>query len=321
MIVVTGGMGFIGSNIAGAFLAAGRRVLVVDHALQPLRYLRNAPDLEVMDSATFRAGLQGQKALPEISAVYHQGACSDTTETDWSYLEKNNLGDSILVAQYCQQRQIPLIYASSAAVYGDRLGFREETACENPINLYAQSKTRFDDWVRKEVLPSPSAPIVGLRYFNVYGPREDHKGHMASVAYKMYLQLQNSGEISLFSGSHGYADGEQSRDFIYVDDVVAVNQWFLDQSISGIFNVGTGRAEPFNAIARAVLKHSGRGQLRYVPFPETLRAQYQAFTQADLTRLRAAGYTGAFRDVADGVAAYLQWLDARTLMDYDDAST
>ena len=314
MIVVTGGMGFIGSNIAAAFLYEGRRVLVVDHAVQPLRYLKNVAGLEVMDAATFRAGLEGQRALPEISAVFHQGACSDTTETDWSYLEKNNLGDSILAAQFCQGRQIPLIYASSAAVYGDRQGFREEAVCENPINLYAESKKRFDDWVRKEVLPAPNAPIVGLRYFNVYGPRENHKGKMASVAYKMSLQLQASGEISLFSGSHGYADGEQSRDFIYVDDVVAVNRWFLSQSISGIFNVGTGRAEPFNAIARAVLQHSGRGRLVYIPFPESLRAQYQAFTQADLTQLRAAGYTGSFRDVAQGVSDYLQWLDARALM-------
>ncbi|MBT3220292.1 MAG: ADP-glyceromanno-heptose 6-epimerase [Proteobacteria bacterium] len=310
MIAVTGGLGFIGSNLVHALVRRGHGVFVVDEIESGLRYLEDLSGIEVMDKHVFRARLDGGGPLPKFEAVFHQGACTDTMETDWDYLAENNLGDSYRAAKFCQQKRIPLIYASSAAIYGDLQGFREEEACEHPINLYAESKTLFDNWVRKHILPAPAAPIVGLRYFNVYGPREDHKGNMASVAYKMSLQQEESGEITLFSGSHGFADGEQSRDFVYIDDVVDVNLWFLDQSVSGIFNVGTGRAEPFNAIAKAVLAHGG-GQLRYIPFPEKLKAQYQAWTQADLTRLRIVGYEWSFRDVAQGVEQYLCWLDDR----------
>ena len=310
MIAVTGGLGFIGSNLVRALIRRGHSVFVVDEiGSGPLRYLEDL-DVEAMDKLVFRARLDKGGPLPQFKAVFHQGACTDTMETDWEYLVENNLGDSYRVARYCQEQRIPLIYASSAAIYGDIQGFREEEACEHPINLYAESKTLFDNWVRKHILSDPSAPIVGLRYFNVYGPREDHKGNMASVAYKMHLQQEESGEISLFSGSHGFADGEQCRDFVYVDDVVDVNLWFLERSVSGIFNVGTGRAEPFNAIAAAVLAHGG-GRLRYIPFPKELKAQYQAWTQADLTRLRSAGYEWTFCSVAEGVGKYLRWLDGK----------
>jgi len=315
MIAVTGAMGFIGSNLTRALVERGEAVLAVDLAgpSQARRHLEAVPGVQCMDREQFKHLLDSAHPdLDGLTAIFHQGACTDTTEQRQAWLDEVNTADSLRVIRYGQARGIPVIYASSAAVYGDRQGFRETPDCEHPINLYADSKQQVDTIVRAEILPAPRAPIVGLRYFNVYGPREDHKGAMASVAYKMHLQLRDSDEVTLFSGSHGFGDGEQSRDFVYVDDVVDVNLWFLDHpEHSGIFNVGTGRAEPFNAIATAVLAHAGRGTLRYIPFPDSLRAQYQAWTQADLTRLRAVGVDTPMRTVAEGVDAYLAWLDGQ----------
>ncbi len=313
MIAVTGALGFIGNNLLRRLLERGVDVLAVDEP-EPVaarRHLDDLPSVRVVDRQTFADWIDADSPeLAGLTAVLHQGACSSTTETRQDYLDTVNVGDTLRIIRYCQRRELPLVYASSAAVYGAKTGFREDPACEGPINLYAESKKRVDDWVRAELLPTPAAPIVGLRYFNVYGPRESHKGAMASVAYKMHGQLRRTDEVTLFGASHGYGDGGQSRDFVYVDDVVSAALWFLDHpEISGIFNVGTGRAEPFNAIAQAVLAQAGRGSLRYVPFPDSLRDQYQAWTEADLTQLRAAGYPGAFRPVAEGVRAYMDWLD------------
>ncbi len=313
MIAVTGALGFIGSNLVHALVGRGCEVLAVDlpEALgRP--YLDGLDGVRVVTRDRFHRWLdEADPAVTGLEAIFHQGACSDTTETRAEVLDALNTRDTWRIVQFAQQRRIPLIYASSAAVYGPLTGWREAPEYERPLNLYAVSKKRIDDRVRAEI-PAPTAQLVGLRYFNVYGPREDHKGRMASVAHKMWHQLQASGEVTLFGPSHGYAAGEQRRDFVYVGDVVAVNLWFLDHpEVSGIFNVGTGRAEPFNAVARAVLDHAGRGTLRYIPFPDDLRDQYQAFTQADLSRLRAAGCELTFLPVADGVRATLDQLARR----------
>jgi ADP-L-glycero-D-manno-heptose 6-epimerase len=204
---------------------------------------------------------------------------------------------------------VPLIYASSAAVYGASTTFREDPECEAPLNVYGWSKLLFDNYVRRR-LASVQSQVVGLRYFNVYGPREQHKGSMASVAFHLEGQLLKTGTVNLFEGSDGYGPGQQQRDFVYVDDAVAVNLWFLDHPhASGIFNVGTGRSQPFNDVAKAVLKARSGGSINYIPFPEHLRGRYQSHTEADLTRLRAVGCGLELRTVESGVASYMRWLE------------
>lgn len=313
MIVVTGGAGFIGSNIVKALNQRGRTdILVVDN-LQDGHKFRNLVDcqiLDYLDQDEFLEKVQGNHHEFEyIEAIFHEGACSSTTEWDGRYMMKNNYEYSKVLLHYCLERRIPLIYASSAAVYGGNEVFREELAHESPLNVYGYSKFLFDQYVRK-FLPKSQTQIVGLRYFNVYGPRENHKGSMSSVAFHLNNQLKANGVIKLFEGCDGYGNGEQRRDFIYVEDIVKVNLWLLDNPhISGIFNVGTGRSQPFNDIAHAVIKWHGRGELQYIPFPDHLRGSYQSFTEADLTQLRKAGYTEAFHTVEEGVKKYLDWLN------------
>jgi ADP-L-glycero-D-manno-heptose 6-epimerase len=217
---------------------------------------------------------------------------------------------------------VPFVYASSASVYGLGPVYAEERAHEKPLNVYGYSKFLFDQVVRRR-LGSFTAPVTGLRYFNVYGPREAHKGRMASVAFHHFHQFRAEGRVRLFEGSHGYANGEQRRDFIHVDDAVAVNLHFAERPVTGIFNVGTGRAQPFNDVALTVvntLRAKGgeaplalaeavsRGCIEYVPFPEALRGKYQAYTQADPAQLRAAGFARPMATVEQGVAAYVGWL-------------
>ncbi len=308
MILVTGGAGFIGSNLVHRLNARGRDdVLVVDDLEQgdKFRNLLGARIADYIDHVDFAAMVdRGDPALDGIEAILHQGACSDTTVRDGRFMMRANYESSKRMLGFATQRDIPLIYASSAAVYGGGTRFVEEPSCELPLNIYGYSKLLFDDFVRR--LPAARAPIVGLRYFNVYGPREAHKGSMASVAWHFHHQLLATGAVRLFRGSDGIADGEQRRDFVHVDDVTAVILWFLDHpGRSGIFNVGTGRCSSFNDVARAVLRFHGRGAIEYVPFPETLRGRYQSYTEADLSRLRAAGYEAAFRPVDEGVHAYL----------------
>jgi ADP-L-glycero-D-manno-heptose 6-epimerase len=326
-IVVTGAAGFIGSNLVKALNDRGvRDIIAVDNLENAVKF-RNIVDCQIadyIDKNDFRARLAAG-GLSRIEAILHQGACSDTMETNGRYMMENNYRYSVDLLEWCQQRKIPFVYASSAAVYGMGPGFREDPANEGPLNVYGYSKFLFDQVVRLR-LRGATAPVVGLRYFNVYGPRESHKGRMASVAFHHFNQYRSEGKVRLFEGSHGYANGEQRRDFIYVDDVVRVNLHFLDRSQSGVFNLGTGLAQPFNDVALAVVNtmqaQSGapkltlqqaveRGRIEYVAFPEALKGKYQAFTQADLTALRASGYEGAFQTVEQGTASYVGWLLAQ----------
>ena len=314
MIVVTGGAGFIGSNLVLALNARGERnVLVVDN-LQNGTKFRNLVGCQIadyLDKKTFIDRLQkGEYDTQSIEAIFHQGACSATTEWDGRYMMANNYEYSKILLEYCLKREIRLVYASSAAVYGVGTVFREDPANETPLNVYGYSKYCFDQYVR-ERLGGISSQVVGLRYFNVYGPREAHKESMASVAFHLNNQLQDSGKVRLFEGTGGYGDGEQRRDFICVDDIADVNLWFYDHpQVSGIFNLGTGRSQPFNDVARAVLEYHGHGELEYIAFPDHLKGAYQSFTEANLGALRAAGCNHSFKTVEEGVGLYMEWLNS-----------
>ncbi|MDR5868650.1 ADP-glyceromanno-heptose 6-epimerase [Halomonas koreensis] len=318
MIVVTGGAGFIGSNLVKALNARGRDdVLVVDDLRDGTKFV-NLADCTLGDYldkddflARIRAALNGDDPhLPPIEAIFHQGACSDTTEWDGRFMLENNFEYSKELLHYCQREGIPFIYASSAATYGGSEVFREEPEHEKPLNVYGYSKLLFDQYVRARHDEFESQ-VVGFRYFNVYGPREQHKGKMASVAYHHHTQVSAGQDLKLFGAWDGYEAGMQSRDFVYVGDVVDVNLWFLDHpEASGIFNLGTGRAEPFKAIGEAVIDYYGKGSIEYIDFPDELKGRYQSYTRADIARLREAGYDREFRTVAEGVRDYLEWLNA-----------
>ncbi len=312
MILVTGGAGFIGSNVVHGLNARGHRdILVVDDLEQGDKF-RNLVDARIsdyIDKDDFARMLErDDPSLRRIEAVLHQGACSDTTVRDGRFMMKQNYESSKALLTFAQARRIPMIYASSAATYGGGDRFVEEPSCEAPLNVYGYSKLLFDQRVR-DAIPMRTAPVVGLRYFNVYGPREQHKAKMASVAFHLHHQLLQTDRVRLFVGSGGYGDGEQRRDLVHVDDVVAVNLWFLDHpDHSGIYNVGTGAARPFNDVAKAVIGFHGRGALEYIPFPDTLVGRYQSYTQADLSALRRAGYTAPFTALEAGMSSYLRWL-------------
>lgn len=310
MIVVTGGAGFIGSNLVQALNDRGiSDVIVVDDLTDGTKF-RNIADAQIadyLDKSNFLDWLV-EFGSDSVKAVFHLGACSATTEWDGRYMLENNFQYSKELFHLCQAFSIPLIYASSAAVYGTGTDFQERIGTERPVNVYGYSKALFDQYLARH-LSSLKAQVAGLRYFNVYGPRESHKGAMASVAFHHHAQLKSTGVVKLFKGSGGYADGEQRRDFVYVADVVDVNLWLLDHpEVSGVFNCGTGRAEPFNAIARTVTEYFGTGQIEYIPFPDHLVGSYQSYTCADMSRLRQAGYSGEFRSVAQGVSDYMKWL-------------
>lgn len=313
MIIVTGGAGFIGSNLVLGLNHRGYDdILVVDHLTQGVKY-RNLVECKIadyLDRATFLERLQQGIFDPtQIEAIFHQGACSTTTEWDGRYMMDNNYEYSKILFHYCQLHKIPFIYASSAAVYGADNQFKEDLAYESPLNVYGYSKFQFDQYLRRHQ-HQLTAPVVGLRYFNVYGPHEAHKGSMASVAYHLNNQIKDSDEIRLFEGCDGYGNGEQRRDFIYVGDVVAINLWFLDNpQVSGIYNTGTGRSQTFNDVANAVLAYHQRGQIRYIPFPEHLKGCYQSFTEANLDNLRAVGCDHNFKTVEQGVQLYMEWLN------------
>lgn len=308
MIIVTGGAGMIGSNIIKALNERGiSDILVVDH-LKNGRKFKNLVDLNIadyMDRDDFLTQIMAGDDFGPIDAVFHEGACSATTEWDGKYVMLNNYEYSKELLHYCLDREIPFLYASSAATYGDTDTFIEEPQYEGALNVYGYSKQQFDNYVRrlwqdaaehKEKL----SQITGFRYFNVYGPREQHKGSMASVAFHLNNQMNAGENPKLFAGSEHF-----KRDFVYVGDVAAVNLWFMDSGVSGIFNCGTGNAESFNEVAKAVIKHHGKGQVETIPFPEHLKGAYQEYTQADLTKLRAAGCDVTFKTVAEGVAEYM----------------
>ncbi|GHC29140.1 ADP-glyceromanno-heptose 6-epimerase [Aidingimonas halophila] len=317
MIVVTGGAGFIGANLVKAFNAQGREdVMVVDDLSDGTKFV-NLVDCtlgDYLDKEDFRRRIEAEmrgepSALPEIDAIFHEGACSDTTEWDGRFMLDNNFEYSKVLLHYCQRKGIPFLYASSAATYGGSEVFVESPEYEQPLNVYGYSKLLFDQYVRSRWQEFTSQ-VVGFRYFNVYGPREQHKGKMASVAYHHHAQVSAGENPRLFGAWDGYEAGMQSRDFIYVGDVVDVNLWFLEHpECSGIFNLGTGRAEPFKAIADSVIDYYGKGEIEYIRFPDELKGRYQSYTRADISRLRRAGYQGEFHTVAEGVRAYLEWLN------------
>lgn len=308
MIIVTGGAGMIGSNIIKSLNDNGfNDILVVDN-LKDGKKFKNLVDLDItdyMDKEDFITQIMAGDDFGTIDAIFHEGACSATTEWDGKYMMMNNYEYSKEVLHFCIEREIPFLYASSAATYGDTDTFIEEREYEGALNVYGYSKQQFDNYVRRlwadaEAHGETVSQITGFRYFNVYGPREQHKGSMASVAFHLNNQMNAGEDPKLFERSD-----EFKRDFVYVGDVAAVNLWFLENGVSGIYNCGTGRAEPFRAVADAVIKHHGKGEVQSIPFPEHLKGAYQEFTQADLTKLRAAGCDVEFKSVADGVAEYM----------------
>ena len=322
LTVVTGAAGFIGSRLVAALNQAGiTRILAVDN-LENGAKSRNLASVEIddyLDKRDFLAQLETGRLDGSVGAVLHQGACSDTMETDGRYVMDNNYACSKALFDWCQDEEVPFIYASSAAVYGSGKAFGEARENEAPLNVYAYSKFLFDQYVRRRI-DERGAQVAGLRYFNVYGPNEAHKGRMASVAFHAFNQFRAEGRVRLFVGSDGYGDGEQQRDFVHVDDVVGVNLWLLDHpEVSGIFNCGTGRAQTFNDVAAAVVNTVegidlsiqeliDKGFIEYIPFPPQLVGKYQSYTQADLGLLREAGYEGSFRGVQEGVADYVREL-------------
>jgi len=326
-IVVTGAAGFIGANIVKALNQRGiDNIIAVDNLGRADKF-RNLVDCDIADyfhKEDFRNALLAGAFDGEVAAILHQGACSDTMAADGRYVMDNNYRYSLDMLSYCQSESVPLIYASSAAVYGANDEFREDRSAEQPLNVYGYSKFLFDQVVRRR-WEDNTAQVVGLRYFNVYGQREAHKQRMASVAYHFFHQYLESGAVSLFEGSGGFAAGEQRRDFVSVDDVVNVNMWFLENpDQSGIYNCGTGASQTFNDVAvatvNAVRQAQGdegelgleelksQGMIRYVAFPEGLKEKYQSFTEADLTQLRDCGYDAPFSTVEQGVGRYVQWL-------------
>ncbi len=306
MIVVTGGAGFIGSNIVKGLNDLGRKdILVVDDLTDGTKFA-NLADLDIadyMDKDEFISAIVSGENL-EIEVIFHQGACSSTTEWDGKFMMENNYNYSKDLLHYCLDFDIPFLYASSAATYGGRSdNFIEDRVYEKPLNVYGYSKFLFDQYVRK-ILPNANSQICGFRYFNVYGPRENHKGSMASVAYHLNEQITKGEKPKLFAGSDNFR-----RDFIYVGDVVEVNLWFWKNKVSGIFNCGTGRAESFQSVADAVLDYHKKGEIDYIPFPEHLKGRYQSFTQADLTKFRKTGCPIEFKTVSQGTTEYMQWLN------------
>jgi ADP-L-glycero-D-manno-heptose 6-epimerase len=329
-IIVTGAAGFIGSNLVKALNERGHTdIIAVDNLTNADKFL-NLTDCEIadyMDKRDFRQRLQKGLLPNKIEAILHQGACSDTMEHDGVYMMDNNYRYTLEMFEFAQGRGIPFLYASSAAVYGGSTQFVESRELEAPLNVYGYSKFLFDQVLRRSMKAGLKSPVVGFRYFNVYGFREQHKGRMASVAYHNFNQFREGGKVKLFGGYGGYEAGCQQRDFVSVEDVVKVNMHFLEkQGPSGVYNLGTGRAQTFNDVALAALNtlrasqgHStltladavAAGHIEYVPFPDALKGKYQSYTQADLTQLRAAGYDGAFYTVEQGVERYITRLLAR----------
>jgi ADP-L-glycero-D-manno-heptose 6-epimerase len=330
-VVVTGAAGMIGSNLVHGLNAVGiDEVIAVDDLTDGSKYrnLLGARLSDYFDKSEFYQRFAAGE-LGNVGAIFHEGACSDTMEHNGRFMLDNNYRCSKNLLDACQARRTRLLYASSAATYGASSTFREDPKFERPLNVYGYSKLLFDNVVRR-MLPSATSQVVGFRYFNVYGPREQHKGRMASVACHHFAQYRDTGKVKLFGEYGGYGPGQQSRDFVFVDDIVAVNLWFLEHpDRTGIFNLGSGRAQPFNDVAHATVNayRAQRGEpalslaqmaaqetLQYIPFPDTLVGKYQCHTQADLTALRSAGCDVTFVDVATGVRRYVDWLSRQDLV-------
>lgn len=324
-VVVTGAAGMIGSNLVHGLNAIGiDDIIAVDDLTDGPKYrnLLGASFSDYFDKdefyPRFAAGEFGR-----VDAILHEGACSDTMEHNGRFMLDNNYRCSKNLLDACQAQGTRLLYASSAATYGASSEFHEVPEFEQPLNVYGYSKLLFDNVVRR-MLDGARTQVVGFRYFNVYGPREQHKGRMASVAFHHFNQLRETGHVKLFGEYAGYAPGQQTRDFIHVDDVVAVNLWFLQHpDRNGIFNLGTGRGQPFNDVATATVNaaRARRGEaalsledmlqaglVQYIDFPPALVGKYQCFTEADMSRLRSVGCTHQFAPVGEGVARYGGWL-------------
>ena len=329
--VVTGAAGFIGSNLVKALNQRGETNIIAVDNLSKADKFRNLADCEIadyLDKEDFIESLIDGDFDGEIRAVLHEGACSDTMETDGRYMMQNNYRYTLALLDHCQDEEVPFLYASSASVYGGGGVFKESREYESPLNVYAYSKFLFDQVVRRR-WDQRTAQIVGFRYFNVYGPREQHKGRMASVAYHFFNQYRADGCVKLFEGCDGYANGGQRRDFVSVEDVVKVNLYFLDHpEQSGIFNLGTGNAQSFNDVAVAAINTLRAANnesvltpeqmlaqkiIQYIPFPDALRGKYQSYTQADIAALRGAGYAAPFLTVEQGTARYVQQLLAKAV--------
>ena len=323
MIIVTGAAGFIGSNLVKELNRRGRTdILIVDDLKDGANYknLRGLKFIDYQHKDDFLQSIEEDNFDgTDIDAVFHEGACSDTMEYDVNYMMRVNYEYSKSILHFCMQHRIPFFYASSASTYGSgRNGFTEGDACEDALNPYAFSKLAFDRYVR-QVLPEARSRIVGLKYFNVYGPQEHHKGKMASIFYQLYHQVKSTGVARLFEGTDGYGNGEQRRDFVYVKDVVKVNLWFWEQKgPSGIYNCGTGTAHTYNEAAQAVIDALGKGRIEYREFPEVLRGKYQNFTQSDNANLLAAGYDQGFYDMKDAVKEYCDFLEAGGYFSYEE---
>ena len=312
MIVITGGAGFIGSNLAKTLSQSGE-LLIVEELDRQTEKFSNISDINYIDCIgkdEFLSNIKNEekKYSNKIDIIFHLGACSKTTEKDRSYIMSTNFEYSKALLHFCANNEIPLIYASSASVYGASKIFKESPENESSLNYYAESKLLFDNYYR-EHSKKINSQVAGLRYFNVYGPRENHKKEMYSVVYRFYHQVKENNEIKLFKASHGYENGEQRRDFIHVDDTINVKKWLMNsRDISGIFNVGTGLSRSFNDVAKNVISTLGEGKIKYIDFPDDLESQYQAFTEANMSLLRKSGFEQKFLSVEQGVESYIKWL-------------
>ena len=315
MSIVTGGAGFIGSNIVKGLNDQGRDdILVVDNLTNMVKFknIQGLKGMDYCDKLDFIEDVKNGKWIhAPIEVIFHEGACSDTMEYNGKYMMENNFQYTKTLMHFAMDRKIQFLYASSASTYGSgQKGFREEPACEEALNVYAFSKLFFDNYARR-YFDKAESQIAGFRYFNVYGPQENHNGKMASMVRQMFLQWQKDHEVKLFGEYDGYGPGEQTRDFIYVKDVVKVLFYFWQHpELKGVYNLGTGKAHTFNDMEKAVLDFFGSGKLVYVPFPEVLKGKYQSYTQADTTKLNQTGYEGGFTDFAESVKEYCGVLQA-----------
>lgn len=333
IIAVTGAAGFIGSNVIKELNRRGFYDIIAVDNLTNGDKAKNLADLEILDFIDkedfIQAVVEGEYNN-QIDYIFHQGACSATTESDGRYMMKNNYEYSCLLLEFAQKNEVPMIYASSAATYGASPIFVESRENEVPLNVYGYSKMLFDQTVRRYFDAGLRSPIVGLKYFNVYGHREFHKGRMASVVLHHFKQYQEFGTVKLFEGCQGYDNGKQSRDFISVEDVVKVNMHFFENhtqspnEVSGIFNCGTGKARSFNDLSLATInacrKHEGLNQIdlstaielgiiEYIQFPGDLADKYQCFTQSDNNNLTKFGkYKNEFLTLEQGIENYVDLL-------------
>jgi ADP-L-glycero-D-manno-heptose 6-epimerase len=313
MIVLTGGAGFIGSVMLARLNEAGYDdVLVVDNLASSEKWknLVGKKYSEYFHKDDFLEVFEEELDPQEIEAVIHLGACTSTTEYDVDYLMRNNYDYSKLLAEWCFENEIRFIYASSASTYGNgELGFNDEKSYIEkfrPLNPYGYSKHLFDLWLVKN---NYDRLCAGFKFFNIFGPNEYHKGAMASLVYKAYHQVEETGALKLFrSYNPQYKDGEFSRDFLYVKDCVDVLMWALEnEDVNGIYNLGSGKARSWNDLAAALFTAMGKDKnIQYIDMPEEIRGAYQYYTEADMTKLRTAGYKTEFRSLEDSVADYVR---------------